>query len=364
MKVRLGVSLLTVAILAACSSTRDVADGNFDYLGLEKTPEISETEDLYLRRADYKYKVPELSENSPALLGKAVNIRPPLQVIAAAPGSRIEEGKSESIIYFDAVEGVTNLKQSIWEHTLRTLDELDAPYETDVNTGRIYLPRFEHLIRQERQGGISRLFNKKYTKTTSEQALEVQLNVASHGRSADLSIHVIEPTYFVNGVQQSLPMGFERRFEVDLINQISIAMERSFRTDRSLFVNQVVEVALGESGNGNPAYVLETDFQSIWVLLPNVFETLEFTIEDLNQAEGLYYTYYEPYGKKRWYHALAFWRKNKIGELGLANGTEVQFGVDEVEGVVYITPLINNEPISQEMLRDWHTFVQKAFAKE
>ncbi|RUO44319.1 hypothetical protein CWE15_03875 [Aliidiomarina taiwanensis] len=340
--------------LSACSSQRNVADGSFDYLDIEKQEVVKGTQELVLQKPDNKYYIPEIHvDPEQAALGENVPIRPPMQVIAAAPGSRVEEGSRESKIFFDAIESITNLEAGIWQHVVQVVETLGADYQVDEEEKRLVVAPFRQVVDSTRRSGITNFISRERIVTESEYGLELDLNMASHGRSGELEAKVTAPKYFVDNEQQPLPMNFARNIEANLLNNISIAMERSYRVNRTAFAQQEVVLAIGATKNGNAAFTMDTDFNSGWVLLPGIFSKNQLTVTDLNQSEGMYYTSYEPFGKRRWYHALAFWNSSTTGPLGIEAGTEVNFSVDEVDGTVYITPSIDGELLSDEMLESW-----------
>ncbi|MCO4320486.1 outer membrane protein assembly factor BamC [Aliidiomarina quisquiliarum] len=361
MKAKLILPVCVALALSACSSQRNVAEGNFDYLDIKPVKNLEGTDQLKLQNPTNKYQVPVIAPATQPALGAEVGIRPPMQVIAAAPGSRIEEGLRESRIYFDAIDGVANLKDSIWGHLIQVVEAFDTPYIADEEQGLIRLERFHHVVSSSRKSGFFNLLSNNRLEQASEQAIELRLTMASHGRSGELEAKLIDPAFFVDNQPQKLPMNFIRSFEADVLNDVSIAMERTYRSDRAAFTQKVVAVSLGTTGTGNAAFTLSTDFNSVWVLLPEVFQKLNFVVDDLNQSEGMYYVSYEPFGKRRWYHALAFWKKSQTGDLNLKNGTEVTFGVDEVSGTVYLTPQIDGVPLTAEVLAQWLPMVADAF---
>lgn len=365
MKVKLILPLCLGLVLAGCSSQRNVAEGSFDYLKLSQEKPVESTGDLELQNASNKYSIPTIAESrGQAALGTEVNIRPPLQVIAAAPGSRIEENQQESKLYFDATDNIPHLQARIWQHVLETVTALKVPFEQDEATGLIRTERFRHVILSERRSGMRHLLTRSRVETESEQQLELRLTMAGHGRSGELEVKVIEPTYFYDGQAEKLPMNFTRNFEAQILNDVSMAMERGVRTERVILAQEKIEMRLGETEHGNPAFVIQADFNTIWSLLPGVFQQLNFVIDDLNQSEGMYYVSYEPFGKRRWYHALAFWKKKQVGELDLATGTELTFGVDEVEETIYLIPRIAGETLSQETLAEWLPKFAAALTKQ
>lgn len=361
MKAKLILPVCVALALSACSSQRNIAEGSFDYLDIKAVKNLEGTDQLELQNPTNKYKVPVVAAVNQPALGAEVGIRPPMQVIAAAPGSRIEEGLRESRIYFDAIDGVANLKGSIWGHLIQVADALDTPYTADEEQGLIRLERFRHVVSSTRKPGIANMVSNKRLEQASEQVIELRLTMASHGRSGVLEAKIIDPAFFVDNQPQKLPMNFIRGFEAELLNDVSIAMERTYRSDRAVFTQEVVDVLLGTTGTGNAAFTLTADFNSVWVLMPEVFEKLNFVVDDLNQTEGMYYVTYEPFGKRRWYHALAFWKQVQMGDLNLKNGTEVTFGVDEVNGTVYLTPQIDGVPLTAETLAQWLPMVAGAF---
>lgn len=355
MNVKLILPLCVAALaLSACSSQRNVADGSFDYLEIEKQGVIKGTQELVLQKPDNKYFIPEINvDREQAALGADVNIRPPMQVIAAAPGSRVEEGSRDSKIYFDAIESITNLEAGVWQHILQVVEAMGAEAQVDEAQKRVVIAPFREVTDSTRRSGITNFISRDRIVTESEYGMELNLTMASHGRSGELEAKVTEPKFFIDGEQQPLPINYARSIEANLLNDISIAMERSYRVNRTAFAQEDVALAIGETKNGNAAFTMDTDFNSGWVLLPGIFSNNQLTVNDLNQSEGMYYTTYEPFGKRRWYHALAFWNRTTTGPLGIDAGTEVTFSVDEIDGTVFITPKIDDELLTDEMLETW-----------
>lgn len=363
MKFKVVFTVLTAALMAsACSNTRDVAEGEFDYVNAQVATPVARSGSLQVEDANNRFAVPEIPAQEEAALGAQVSIRPPQQVIAAAPGTRIEEGLRESRVYFDIVEGMEDLKAGVWRQMISVFDAFEMDYTRNEERGLLSSERFRtELYRTSRPGWRNRLTGEDIIAETELQ-VALEFTLARHGRSGVLEARVIEPQFYLDGELQPLPMNFARSYEARLLNNVSSAIARAYRSDRAVFARATMDVELGTTRAGQAAYTLSTDFATAWVLMPGVFSELNFRVDDLNQSEGMYYVSYEPFGDRGWLRRLAFWRSRESTPLGVQDGTEMTFSVDEIDGVVYIVPQIDGEAVSAETLAAWFPLVSDAFS--
>ncbi|CUS49231.1 MAG: beta barrel protein translocation lipoprotein component BamC [Idiomarinaceae bacterium HL-53] len=366
MKLSRFLPLFAGLVLTACSSAQyDKPDGTFDYVNIPERDQLETPEGLELQTDTAIYAVPLLpTAADDAVIGDDVSIRPPRQLLAVAPGSRVEESSRESVIYLDTVDGIANLSNSVWEHMIDVVDRLGVSYERDRETNTIITERFTILQYERSRPGLANVLNRDKIVTESEQAFELTFTVAGHGRSGALTAKAIEPTWIVDGQTQSVPMNFERMLERDLLNDVSLELERSYQTNRAVFSDRNIDIQTGVSTNDEPAFVMNTDFSNAWVLFPEMLEALGFDIEDLNQSEGIYYTTYNPFSERSWFSRLAFWKGDEMGPLGLEEGSEVRFLLDDRDEQVYVIPKIEDEALSAEQLQAWYPFVVEAFRAE
>lgn len=363
MKLRNPLLLLAgTVLLTACAGQREMPEGSFDYVDIEYRPSLEYPEGLQTVDRRSIFVIPE-AENLSGPVGENVNIRSPRQVLTMAPGSRTDEGTTDAVLHFDAVDGVDDLPIWLWDELLAVLDERGfsiAEYEeeqyilTELNR--------ETLFDEPRRGFLNRL-RRERVEFDVEQRFLIELDVAGHRRSATVQASVTDLKWYEGGEETDVPVTLQRDMETGLLNDLSLRMERSYASDQVTTTREAAEIALGESPDGYPAYTFTSDFNTAWVLIPGMFEWLGISIEDLNQTEGVFYTEYQPDGRPGFFRRL-FSSGNNIGPLELDRGTEIEFSVDEVDNIVYILVIIDGEPVNAEQLNEWLPVFQEALQEQ
>lgn len=355
-------SILVGLVLAitACSSSYNIAEGDFDYLDVSLIPQLEKTDELELRATSGEYEVPYLASAADSFLGDKVSIRPPAQIIAAAPGSRVEPGLSVSTVFFDAVEGVDNLEELIWAQVVHVVEGLGTNALIDQEKRTVHIPQYRQAIKPSKTPG---LIQRTVTKESSHyvvHALDIELKMASHGRSGELTAQVLEPTFYINEQEYDVPMHYARNMEARLLNAVGIEIESAVQMNAITHTDTPLEVMVGSSPSEDASFLIETDFSNIWLRMPDTLQELRFILSDFNQSEGVIYANYEPFGKRRWYHKLAFWKKAPQSDLQVAESTEVVFHIEEVNGFVYITPTIEQQSLPINTLEQWLPYFTEA----
>ncbi|MCC5856328.1 MAG: outer membrane protein assembly factor BamC [Idiomarina sp.] len=359
MKFRSTLPVIVALVLSACSSQRDVADGSFDYLDALELEPLVLPEDMSMQNRRTRFLLPEPPQVDEPLLGTDLTIRPPRQIIPIAPGSRIEESVTESRIYFDSVEGIDDLKRWIWDQMIVVSENFETDFEADFDQGTITTERFRILQSSRAKPGFLNRIRRERVVSESEQAFELKLTVAAHGRSAALETVAVNPEWYVNDSRELNPLLLGRSLESLVLNRIATHLNRSYRLDRAQYTRDSIEIGTGETRIGDAALTMGADFNSVWVLLPGVFSELSITVNDLNQGEGLYFVTYSPQQSRL--GRLAFWRRGPQGPLELRNNTEIEFSVEEYDGVVYLAPRIDGEALSAEAIERWVPYFADAF---
>lgn len=359
------VVLLTmgIALVSGCTSNRELAEGGFGYLEVEEQPSLIIPEGLEQRAPRSQYQIPEETtamRNAP--VGANVSIRSPRQILTLAPGSRVDEGVQASVLAFDAVEGVSDLPAWIWDEVERVLAASGATLVEHDRESRAVTDSFRiQQYTRPRQGFFNRLRGRRVAVET-EQTLIVDMTAPAHRRSATLSVNAQSISQYDDGrrvPQDQLPAMLQREIEADFLNTISSNLNRRYMQGRVAAVQTDLEFELLESPDGYPAVAFAGDFNTGWVIMPGIITDLGFVIDDLNQTEGTYYTEYQPGGKRGWFSRL--FRRSVRGPLDLPRGTEVNFSVDEVNGIVYIVPMIDGNALDQAQLESWAPALEDAF---
>lgn len=359
---------LGAVMVSGCAAQRDLAEGSFDYLEVEDHGALTAPEGLYVPQQRAQYRLPTLStEQREGSIGQAVSVRSPRQMLTLAPGSRVDEGSNETRLAFDAVEGITDLPDWVWRAVVAVIDELDAEVIEHNPQERIVTARFskQHYT-LGREGFINRL-RRVRDEYTSEQVLTIEMQAASHRRSAVIDARASEITWFENGTPasaQDTPVMLQRELEAGILNDVSAYLARNYSSDQIADARRGVEIRQGETADGFAAIVFDSNFNVAWSLMPGVLESSGFVIEDFNQSEGVYYTSYEPAGKRSFVRRLAFWQAKERGELPITVGTEIEFNVDDRDGVIYVIPYIDEEPATAEQVAEWMPVFARAFREQ
>ncbi len=359
---------LGALVISGCAAQRDLAEGSFDYLEVEDHGALNAPENLDVPQQRAQYRLPTLSsEQQEGSIGQAVSVRSPRQVLTLAPGSRVDEGSNETRLAFDAVEGITDLPDWVWRAVVAVVGDLDAEIIENNPQERIVTARFtKEQYSLGREGFINRLRRVRDV-YASEQVLTIEMQAASHRRSAVIDARASEITWLENGnpvSAQDTPVMLQRELEAGILNDISAYLARNYANEQIADARRGVEIRQSETADGFAAIVFDSTFNVAWSLMPGVLENSGFVIDDFNQSEGVYYTSYEPAGKRSFFRRLAFWTDTERGELPLTVGTEVEFNVDDRDGVIYVIPYIDEEPASAEQVAEWMPVFARAFREQ
>lgn len=350
----------TMIIVAGCSSQRDVAQGNFDYLELEESSAILVPQGMNPVIPHPDYIIPE-NEQYSGRLGREQSIRSPRQVMPLVPGSRTEESSTNSRIWFDAIEDMDNVADWVWRELLELVDDYDAEVESRVEQDFLQTSRFNLQQGSQTKSGFFNRLRRQRDVIESEQAFKINMEAPEHGRTAMVEVTAENVRWLIGGEQVEEPLFIQRQLEADFLNQLSLRLQRGYEDERVASVRATRALRHAESPQGNPAYALDTGFDSGWVMMPGVFSYLGFIVEDLNQRDGLYYVNYQPGGTRGWFSRLAFWRSGET-PLGIPRG-DYEFEVDEVEGVFYIVIRRDDELLSEEQLDEMFPMFAEAFSE-
>lgn len=362
------VAALSAVVISGCASHRDLAEGGFDYLEVEERAELTAPEGLQVPVQRAQFRLPQLSaEQREGSIGAAVSVRSPRQVLTLAPGSRVEEGSAETRLAFDAVEGISDLPNWVWSGVEAVFADLGVEIVSHDPQERIVTARFEQEQYTITRPGFFNRLRRERDVYSSMQVISLEMQAASHRRSAVIDANVSEVAWLVNGREassQDTPVMLVRELEANILNRVSLHLNRNYAADRMADARQGIEISQVDTPDGLAAISFRTSFNVAWGLMPSILENVGFEIEDFNQSEGVLYTEYAPGGKRGFFSRLAFWRSRETGNLPLAVGTEVEFSVDERDGVIYLVATIDEQPISAEQLQAWMPVFAQAFREQ
>lgn len=355
---------VATAVIAAvgCSSQRDQAQGNFDYLSTEERGALLVPEGMTPVVQHPDFVIPQ-GANYQGPLGSRQSIRSPRQVMPLVPGSRIEEGSREARIWFDAIEDMNNVADWVWEELTALLEEREIPLEEVSERSRIVTGIIEQEQGTRSRGGFWAGLRRDRIQFTSTHRLTIDMQAPSHGRTASLDVNASDINWYEDGRSAEQPAYFQRELEASFLNALAMRMQRNFEQQRVAEARATRTLRHAENPRGEPAYALDVSFDAGWVMMPGVFEYLGFVVEDLSQTDGIYYVNYQPGGRPGFFSRLAFWRSEDRGMLGLPRGDDYQFEIDEVDGVFYIVIRYQGEVLDEETMDELFPVFAEAFSE-
>lgn len=363
MKFWRGIAVVSgVLVVAGCSSQRDVAQGDFSYTELNEQQSIIVPQGMTPVIQHPDYLIPESDEYS-GPVGREQSIRSPRQVMPLVPGSRIEEGSQEARLWFDAVEDMDNVAAWVWRELLDLVDEYDVAIVEQEEQSLLRTETFRMEQGDRAQSGFFNRLSGNRIQFESEQALQINMEAPAHGRSAMIEVEATDMRWLEDGEPVAARGNLERDIEIGFLNELTSRMQANFSDERIASVRATRALRHAESPQGDPAYALDTDFESGWVMMPGVFDYLGFVVDDLNQRDGVFYTDYQPGGERGFFSRLAFWRGADQGELDLPRGDGYQFEVDEEDNVFYIVIRHDDELLSEEKLEQMFPAFAEAFSE-
>jgi outer membrane protein assembly factor BamC len=289
------IGVITATLLTACSSLeeRQIASGSFDYVKEQPGQKMNIPDDMDSPNFDDAYKLPELGENAPKnAMGKNLSVMSPSLVLALVTGSHIEEGSKNAIVWFDQVDDSLPLDTAVWNSLIRFLETEGIGVEMfDKDNQRLITDWM--LIDESKD-------NKWYSWSKSErtvgQRFEFTLDKKSHGRTAGLSVELVDYKEKLDAQSTEITKARDkRRNEVDVLNRVvknyefetKVANVKRFRQ-----IREGLQMDLGFDSDGEPAFVVAADYEITWPRLLLVLRKLGFDVKDYDKSNGLLFVKY------------------------------------------------------------------------
>ncbi|WP_394205434.1 outer membrane protein assembly factor BamC [Shewanella waksmanii] len=290
--------LLLLAVTTACSTPVDrrQANGSEDYVNVETTPLLVIPEGLNEPTYSNEYQIPELGNQADStLVGKTLDIRPPLQVLPMAEGTHVEEGSENIKIVVESIDNDIDLKEELYNvlkeyFASKSIDIVKEDYEAGIiETGWI-----------EDKQVIDSSFWGSDEVYVLRQRYQFDVDVRPHGRSGSLLIDLIEHEESFDGNQKDVFLSGEdkRRYTIDMLNNavayISIKRAQALKAKRlkeSLGIDvALVKGQVDEEEQASSSYwIADAPFKRTWDRLRIVLPELGFEIVDMDSNKGLYY---------------------------------------------------------------------------
>jgi outer membrane protein assembly factor BamC len=292
----LTITVITAIMFSACSSLeeREVASGSFDYVKEQPGRKINIPDDVDSPKFNDAYKLPELGGNAPLnATGKDLSVMSPPLVLAVVAGSHIEEGSKNAIVWFDQIDDSLPLDTAVWNSLIRFLETEGIGVELfDKDNQRLIT---DWMVIDESKDNNWYSWSK--SERTVGQRFEFTLDKKPHGRTAGLSVELIGYEERLNAQSKEVVTKAKdkRRNEVDVLNRVvknyefetKVADVKRFRQ-----IRQGLQMDLGFDNDGEPAFVVDADYEITWPRLLLVLRKLGFDVKDYDKSNGLLFVKY------------------------------------------------------------------------
>lgn len=288
MKSHIILSLCAVAALAGCTSaeSRKQASGSLEYLNVKTAEALKVPQELDRPNMSSRYELPVTTEVYD-LKGAKVSVASPRLVLPLVTGSHIEEGSPEARVMFDQINDNEPLSKTIWDSVLGYLE-----------LNEISVEEFDKEKNELVTGWVvtRELVESSWYKIGSEfteqaQRFKLSLDVAPHGRTASLTANLIE---FIDENGDSVLARVDpfalRDTKVNFLNFIIAEYDVGIRlaqNQRIALIRDGFPSKLGFNSDGDPAFVVDAQYENAWPRLLLVLRKMGFDVIDLDQSSGL-----------------------------------------------------------------------------
>jgi outer membrane protein assembly factor BamC len=289
------ISVITATLFSACSSLdeRAVASGSFDYVKEQPGQKIKIPDDVDSPIFNDDYKLPELGENAPLdATGKDLSVMSPPLVLAVVAGSHIEEGSKNAIVWFDQIDDSLPLDTAVWNSLIRFLEAEGIAVELFEKDNQRLIT--DWMVMDESKDNNWYSWSK--SERTVGQRFEFTLDKKPHGRTASLSVELVDyKERFDDQSSEVTKARDKRRNEVDVLNRVvknyefetKVADVKRFRQ-----IREGLQMELGFDSDGEPAFIVDADYEITWPRLLLVLRKLGFDVKDYDKSNGLLFVKY------------------------------------------------------------------------
>lgn len=292
--------LILIAAVTACTTPVDrrQANGGDEYTNVIIEPTLTIPEGLNSPIYSKEFDIPQPgSKVDASLVGKKLDIRPPLQVLPMAEGTHVEEGSDNIKVVVEALDTETDLKNELFSIIKQYLNSKSMVIlKEDYEQGVIETDWIENQeVVDSNFWGSDEIY-------TLRQRYEYKIDVRPHGRSGNLIINLMDHEESFDGEQQDVFLSGEdkQRYTIDMLNNavayMSIKRNQAIKAKRlreSLGID--VNIVKGTSSEvegeaAEPSYWLaQAPFKRTWDRLRIVLPEMGLEIIDMDSNKGLYY---------------------------------------------------------------------------
>ncbi|WP_406609162.1 outer membrane protein assembly factor BamC [Agarivorans sp. JK6] len=349
-----------VATLAACSSSGEKhrqAERGFEYLEATQVEPLVIPEGITPPEQSSEFVIPTPQAKEEVLVGSAVDVRAPVQIIPLIAGSRIENTEDGLIFWFDILQAQTATETTAT--MMQTISDYIAYRNSSIarRDDQQAIIESNWLVDAETVEGSWWFFSSD-TVMEQRQKFTYQLDVKPHGRTAGLKVSFIDGEIYRDGgdlaidldefdkqrlavVELNRLIGYISDRREELEQQLAAQREEArlaamSEAEKEQLYDETVNLVL-VNDSGAAYYKARANMEKTMKRLRLVLPLAGFTITDYIANSGsLYLTYERPpeqvlenYGLS----TMEFEEKDYIFTVG-SNGNVTQITLSDNEGVV------------------------------
>ncbi|WP_298439495.1 outer membrane protein assembly factor BamC [uncultured Ferrimonas sp.] len=277
---------LTVLALVGCSTPleRRQASGGFEYEHATSGSQLQIPGSLQQPNYDRQFDIPKLGPNADSsLIGQRIDVRPPLQVLPLAPGTRLQDGTDSITVLVESNDDDRSLSSDINEALLGYLTMRKIAVASNSN-GVISTD----WIEEQEVVGKSWWREQVYK---VRQRYQFDVAIKDHGRSGSITISVLAHEEGLNDIDEEIVLtdADKRRYAIDMLNgAISyLNFERTKQQKAKQLANgRGFNSELGFDSDGNSAYIAQAPIEQVWSRMQKLLPVMGFQIRDMDRQLG------------------------------------------------------------------------------
>lgn len=292
--------ILLIAAVSACSTPLDrrQANGSDEFVNAEVTPSLTIPSSLTAPAYTKEFEIPPVGAKvNTDIVGKKLDIRAPLQVLPMAEGTHVEEGSENIKIVIESIDNSIDLKQEIFDTIRGSLTSANIGILLDNQEGGFIETDWidnEEII-ESNWWSADKIYQLR-------QRYRYDIEIKPHGRTANVTINLVEHEEFFDGNNQGVLLSGEdkRRYTIDRLNNsvayLSAKREQLLRENRLRQSQGIALELVNGAGDADAYWLADAKFKQVWERLRIVLPELGFDIMDMDMNKGLYYVNLEESG--------------------------------------------------------------------
>ncbi|MGY3870942.1 outer membrane protein assembly factor BamC [Aeromonas crassostreae] len=354
--VRLAMSVVTLAVLAGCSSPaeRKMANRGFEYedARLEGRAFLIPA-GLQTPAFNSEFNIPALPESSrEGPLGADVDVRPPAQLLTVVPGSQVVANAAEPTVAFYALSTGQSVQDDTWAFLMNFLAKYKVTTERlDREGGVLETGWFDNTMALDGWGEEDDDYQIR-------QRYLFSLSPDDQRHAMKMSVRVIDHEEKLDGdTSSSLSPAEAKRYATRALNQFSLYYDQELKAREQHKSSDGMGLQLGLDNNDLSAWIADGSFDQVWRRLNQILPGYGFIIKDTQQSLGWIDVEYDEPGSDFW--------QSKGGEPFKLEEEKYRFQLGEMAGGKTSITLFDKDkkPVSSGVISQMYISLSEAFAK-